>query len=47
MLPHTTLEPFERRDEGLRHITATEGTEAALRVGKLAGDGVGQDTGAV
>src|SRR6185312_86600 len=47
MLPHTALEPLERRDEGLRYIAAAEGTEATLRVGKFAGNGVGEQTRAI
>ncbi len=47
MLAHPLLESLERRDEGFRHITTPEGTEAAVCIGELAGDGIGQQTGAI
>jgi hypothetical protein len=47
MLAHALLESLERRDEGFRHITTPEGTEAAVRIGELAGDGIGQQPGTI
>src|SRR5262249_30709868 len=41
------LEPFERGDQGLRHVAATERTEAAACIGKLAGELVGKQMAGV
>jgi hypothetical protein len=47
VLAYAALQSVQCRDERLGHIPATEGSEPALGVRELAGDGVGQQTLAV
>ena len=42
MCAHAALEPLERGDERLRHVGPAKRTKAPASVGKLAGDGIGE-----